>query len=177
LTAAPSYGVAGTRQADVIRWTLRDTSGVSSGKRGFIVVSSSQPVTEQAPLFNNSSLDREVPDAPLAATSFTPLILRFEPFAVGAQTTASRIAISNPGSTGARVELTAFNAGGTQATATPLVVQLAPGGQFFTDDIVSTSGLSSIFVGWMSISSDAPVAIYNHRRTGDLGAVVPVHTR
>jgi hypothetical protein len=29
----------------------------------------------------------------------------------------------------------------------------------------------------MSISADAPVATYNHRRTADAGAVVPVHIK
>jgi hypothetical protein len=135
-------------------------------------------VTAQATLINNTTFDPEVPDAPVATlNSFTPLILRFEPFAIGAQTTASRVAISNPGSSMARVEITAFNAGGTPTSATPFVVQVAPGGQFFTDDIVTAAGLSSIFVGWMSISADAPVALYNQSRTADTGAAMPVHVK
>jgi hypothetical protein len=38
-------------------------------------------------------------------------------------------------------------------------------------------GLPPIFLGWVSAQSSGPVLVYNHRRSGNLGATVPVHAR
>jgi hypothetical protein len=87
----------------------------------------------------------------------------------------SRFALSNPSTLPATVRLVAFNATGSAASDHPLVVTLAPHGQFFSDNLAATMGLPPIFLGWVAVQSDTPVGVYNHRRTGTVGAVVPVH--
>jgi hypothetical protein len=82
---------------------------------------------------------------------------------------------ANPSSLPATVQLVAFNATGSPATSHPLVVTLAPHGQFFTANLAAAMGLPAVFLGWVAIQSDVPVGVYNHRRTGTVGSVVPLH--
>jgi hypothetical protein len=70
-----------------------------------------------------------------------------------------------------------FDETGIEATKAPIMIRVAPGGQYFTQDIVQSLGLPSTFLGWLSISSDNPVSIYNHRLMGDTGAIVPFRPR
>jgi hypothetical protein len=91
--------------------------------------------------------------------------------------TVSRFALSNPGPTPATVELVALNASGAPASAQPFVVSLAPNGQYFTEDLGGDLGLPPVFFGWLTVQSDVPVLVYNHRRTGDAGDVVPFHAQ
>ena len=71
------------------------------------------------------------------------------------------------------MQLAAVNASGGAATA-PFVVTLAPNGQFFTEDLVGAMGLPPIFFGWLTVESNAPILVYNQRRSGDSGDSVPV---
>jgi hypothetical protein len=157
---------------------LRDQSGVPSGKRGFIVITSPQVVTAQAEIIQRNSFDPGMTDTTTAMmNSLTPLVLRVEPFGQGASDdrgglASSRIAISNPGAAAANVQLVVFNSSGTPAGR--LTVRVVGGGEFFTEDIVGAVGLPPIFQGSMTITSDAPVLVYNQRSSGETGAVVPV---
>jgi N-acetylneuraminic acid mutarotase len=181
---------------DVVRWVLRDTTTAPDGKRGFLVVTTPQTVTAQAKIVDRATLDPAVAQNETSLTSaFSPLLVRVAPlpFAVTGTaatsaaasatlaataattgTTLSRFALSNPGSAPATVELAAVNATGG-APAAPFVVTLAPNGQLFTEDLVAATGLPPLFLGWLTIRSDQPVLIYNQRRSGDTGDVVPVH--
>jgi hypothetical protein len=38
-------------------------------------------------------------------------------------------------------------------------------------------GLPSVFLGSLDVRSDVPVLIYNHRRSGDTGDVIPVYAQ
>jgi len=99
--------------------------------------------------------------------AFTPMIM-----------SNSRIAIANAGARSANVQLLAFDADGTPVLATPVRIRVAPGGQAFTEDIVTRLGLPSTFFGSMKIGSDAPVLVFNQQRTdGGTDAIVPVYPR
>ena len=179
--------------ADVIRWVLRSTGTTPSGKRGFIVVETPQAVTAQGRLITKANGDPAVPDQMTGlATAFSPILLQVSSFstlspesAVGTpvalaggaaapSSPVSRFAVSNPGSDTAIVEIGALNASGS-AAAPPLVVTLAPHQQFFTESLAGNIGLPPIFLGSVTLRSSAPVLIYNHRRTGAVGAAVPTH--
>ena len=73
----------------------------------------------------------------------------------------------------ATVQITAFNSNGSVAGT--LTVNLAPDGQYFTENLGAAIGVPAAFVGWLTIQSSAPVLVYNHRITGDGGSTVPVH--
>lgn len=162
--SGPSSGTASSRDIpvpingatsipDVVRWVLGETTATTSGKRGFLVVTTPQAVTAQAKIVDTVTLDPAVPETETSLTSaFSPLLVRVEPLpfaavaamarspmalaAVGATgTTLSRFALSNPGASPATVELAAVNASGGAPTQ-PFVMTLAPNGQFFTDDAV-----------------------------------------
>jgi len=182
----PSGGSAGTSTSrdvlvrtnsatitdDVIRWVLRDASGVPSGKRGFLVITSPQLVTALATTTHNGSLDPSITDtATLLTASFTPAVVSFAPDG------SSRVAISNSGTTPATVELRPFNRDGTPARAEPFVVEVVAGGQFFTDDIVAAMGLPSEFFGWLVVNANAPVAVSHQRKAGNTGMVMPIYRR
>ncbi len=179
--------------ADVIRWALGSSSTAPSGKRGFIVVETPQAVTAQGRLIAKANGDPAVPDQLTAlASAFSPILLQVSPFsalsadsalsgpasaAAGkatSTTTGSRFAVSNPGDAAAIVEIGALNASGS-AAAPPLVVNLAPHQQFFSENLAANIGLPPIFLGSVTVRSSAPVLIYNHRRSGAVGATVPVH--
>ena len=49
--------------------------------------------------------------------------------------------------------------------------------QYLTENLGAAMGLPPIFLGWISAQSSGPVAIYNHRRSGNVGATVPVHAK
>jgi hypothetical protein len=177
---------SGAPIADIVRWALRSTSTAPSGKRGFIVVTTSQgAVTAQARITDKASGDPTVPESSTAISSgFSPVLVRVDPFAfapVGAAagtptTSQSRFSLSNPGPTGstmATVTLTASNATGSPAAT--LVVTVAAHGQFFSDDLARDMGLPPVFLGSVTVASDVPVLVYNHRMTGDGGSAVPVH--
>jgi hypothetical protein len=176
---------------DVVAWVL-DTTTTPTGKHGFVVVTTPQAVTAQAKVVDNVTLDPATPGLESAVTSaFSPLLIRVEPIsfvqlggsspvtaaAAGTTTTAlSRLAVSNPGTTTATVELSAINATGGAPTA-PFVVTLPPNAQFFTEDLVSAMGLPPLFLGSLTVRSDVPVLVYNHRRSGDTGDVIPVYAQ
>lgn len=165
--------------ADIVRWAQRDASTTPSGKRGFLVVTSPQGVTAQARIVDKANFDLAVPESSNAMTTgFSSVLVRVEPLPFArteatVSTSASRFAVSNPGTTPTTVQLVAFNATGGSAT-TPLVVTLAPGGQFFSDNLARDMGLPAVFLGSLAVSSDSPVVVYNHRRTGQSGSAVPV---
>jgi hypothetical protein len=172
----------GTPIADIVRWVQRSGGTTPSGKHGFIVVTSPQGVTAQAKILDNVSLDPAVPESDTTVTNaFSPLLVRIDPFAFapvnGAApvTSETRFALSNPGAATATVELVPYNASGSPATSQPFVVTLAPNGQFFSDDLVTDMGLAPVFFGWVTIQSNQPVTVYNHRRSGQGGTTVPVH--
>ncbi len=187
---------ADTSIPDVVRWVLRETTTTPSGKHGFLVVTTPQGVTAQAKLVDNVTADPATPGLESAVTSaFSPFLIRVEPItlqlaassaatfsavtlAAGATTTTalSRFGVSNPGATTATVELAAINATGGTPTQ-PFVVTLPPNAQFFTEDLVSAMGLPPIFLGSLSVRSDVPVLVYNHRRSGDTGDVIPVYAQ
>jgi N-acetylneuraminic acid mutarotase len=176
--------------ASIVRWARRDASTTPSGRHGFIVVTSPQAVTAQARIVDSANQDPATPDSNASVTSgFSPLLIRVDqtsfavtPFAqadldaaaaAAATTSQTRFALSNPGSTTAAVQLTAFNATGSPAGS--LTVNLAPDGQFFSENLAQAMGLPPVFLGWVQVQSSAPVLVYNHRRTNGAGATVPVH--
>jgi hypothetical protein len=168
--------------ADIVRWVRRDTSTTRSGKHGFLVVTTPQGVTAQARIVDNANLDPAIPDSGGVTNGSSPMLVRVEPLpfapigeAGTTPTSQSRFALSNPGATAATVRLLAFNATGAAATSHPFIVTLAPHGQFFSDNVAATMGLPSVFLGWVEVQSSAPVGVYNHRRTGTVGATVPLH--
>jgi hypothetical protein len=73
------------------------------------------------------------------------------------------------------VALTAFNA--TGSVAGTLTVPLAPNGQYATENLASAMDLPPVFLGWISLQASSTVLVYNHRRIGTAGAIVPVHAR
>jgi hypothetical protein len=179
--ADPSGVIAGTRSSrdipvevnsatmiqDVIRWALGTGGPDPLGKRGFLLISSPQAITVQVSMQDTTSGDPAISDEVVAASnSFTPMIAK-----------SSRVAIANPGTTPANLDLMPFNANGTPALFFPLRIRVVAGGQSFTDDIVMRLGLSPTFVGSMTITSDVPVLVFNQARTGNTGAVVPVYPR
>jgi hypothetical protein len=172
---------SGAPIADIVRWVRHDTSIAPSGKRGFLVVTTPQSVTAQARIIDKVNLDPGVPDSGTIGTGFSPFLVRVEPLpfanidAASNPTSQSRFALSNPGTAPATVRLLAFSTTGGPASTHSLVVTLAPGGQLFTDNLVAAMGLPSVFLGWVAIQSSAPVGVYNHRRTGASGSIVPVH--
>jgi hypothetical protein len=167
--------------ADIVRWVRRDASGVRSGKHGFLIVTTPQSVTAHARIVDNSNLDPAIPDNATIASGFSPLVLRVDPLPfspVGAATTPtsrSRFALSNPGSVPATVHLASFASTGGPPTSHTLDVTIAPHGQYFTDNLGAAMGVPAAFIGWVSLQSTAPVSVYNHRRTGSVGTVVPIH--
>jgi hypothetical protein len=175
---------SGAPIADIVRWALRDTGTAPSGKRGFLVVTTPQAVTAQARLVNRVSLDPSVADSNTSVVNgFSPLLVRVDPFspirpdaiaAAAAGTSSSRFAVSNSGTGSATVTITAVNATGS-AAGLPLVLTLAPSGQFFSDNLARDMGLPPIFLGWVTIQSTSSVVIYNHRVAADGGATVPIH--
>jgi hypothetical protein len=175
---------SGAPIADIVRWALRDTGTAASGKRGFLVVTTPQAVTAQARLVNRFSLDPSVVDSNTSLVNgFSPLLVRVDPFspirpdaiaAAAAGTSSSRFAVSNPGAGSATVTLTAVNATGS-AAGLPLVLTLAPSGQFFSDNLARDMGLPPVFLGWVTIQSTSSVVVYNHRVSADGGATIPVH--
>jgi hypothetical protein len=175
---------SGAPIADIVRWALHDTGTAPSGKRGFIVVTTPQAVTAQARLVNRVSLDPStVAGGGTLVNGFSPLLVRVDAFspirpdaiaAAAAGTSASRFAVSNPGSGPATVTLTAINATGSTA-GPPFVVTLAPSGQFFSDNLARDMGLPPVFLGSVTIQSTGAVMVYNHRTAADGGATVPVH--
>jgi len=176
---------SGSPISDIVRWALRSTSTTPSGKRGFIVVTTSQgAVTAQARLVNMASGDPAVPESNAAISSgFSPVLVRVDPFAFSKveaaastpTTSQSRFSLSNPGPTAANVQLVANNATGSPATSVPFVVTVPPNGQFFSDNLALDMGLPPVFLGSVTIQSDVPVLVYNHRQIGDGGSTVPVH--
>jgi hypothetical protein len=188
---------AATSIPDIVRWVLRETTTTPTGKRGFLIVTTPQGVTAQARIVDKVTNDPSTPaNETQLASAFSPLLVRVEPLPLaglasteasplalaslaatassGSSTTFSRFAISNPGSSPATVELAAVNATGG-APVQPLVVTVAPNGQFFTEDAAGAMGLPPVFLGWISVRSDVPVLVYNQRRSGDAGDAVPVH--
>src|SRR5205823_4671947 len=72
---------SGAPIADIVRWALRDGSGVVSGKRGFLVVQTPQAVTAQARLIDKVSGDPAVIGQQNGLVSaFSPMVLRIESF-------------------------------------------------------------------------------------------------
>jgi hypothetical protein len=167
--------------ADIVRWVRHDPATAHSGKRGFLVVTTPQSVTAHARIIDNNNQDPAIPDSNAVTGAFSPLLVRVEPlpFALGGAATSpnsqSRFALSNPGAAPAAVRLLAYSATGGPASSHTLDLTLAPHGQFFSDNVAATMGLPAAFIGWVSIQSSAPVSVYNHRRTGDVGTTVPVH--
>ena len=176
---------SGAPIADIVRWALRSNGTTPSGKHGFVLVTSPQAVTAQAKIVDPVSLDPAVPESDVTVSDgFTPVLVRVDPFAFAVNSAAaapatsqSRVALSNPGTTTATVQLTAFNATGAPALSEPFEVTLAPNGQFFSENLAADMGLPPLFLGWVRIHSTAPVLLYNHRRSGQGGAAVPVHGR
>lgn len=175
----------GTPISDVVRWALSSTSQTPTGKRGFVVVTTPQAVTAQARIVDTVSSDPAVPDSESTISNgISPLLVRFDPFAFSGKndvpsplavaTEHSRFAVGNPGTTSATVTLTAFDASGATALAAPLVVTVAPNGQYSTEDLANDIGLPAEFLGSVGVRSTAPVLVYNHRRMGQGGSTVPV---
>ena len=167
--------------ANIVRWVRRDAATTPSGRHGFLVVTSPQPVTAQARIVDRASLDPAIPDSGAVTDGFSPLLVRVEPLtfsaagAAASATTQSRFALSNPGTLPATVQVLAYNATGSAASSQPFRVTLAGHGQFYTDNLAATMGLPLVFVGWVTIESDVPIGVYNQRRTGDAGSAVPLH--
>ncbi len=159
---------------NVIRWALRSDSTEPLGKRGFLEITSPQIITALASIVNNTSFDPAITDTEVTrGSSFTPIIVKLE-----APAGSSRVAIANPGSTAANVDLMPFNPAGTPALDAPVRIPVVGGAQFFTDDIVGFLGLPPIFLGSMTINANVPVLIFNQERTeSNTGFVVPVHSR
>ncbi|HEX7836866.1 MAG TPA: hypothetical protein VF469_05350, partial [Kofleriaceae bacterium] len=118
-----------------------------------------------------SPLLLRVDQASFAQTSFAQADLAAA--AAPANTSQSRFALANPGATTATVQLIAFNATGSQAGS--LTVNVAPDGQFFTENLAAAMGLPPVFLGWVQVQSTSPVVVYNHRRTDGAGSTVPAH--
>ena len=179
----PVASNSGAPTVDVVRWATHDTSSTPSGKHGFVVVTSPQGVTAQARMVDRGSADVTVPEGGAISSGFSPLLIRIEPFSsvpspnapAAGSTTVTRFALSNPGSAPITVSLTAFNANGSAGGS--LSVTVAAHGQFLTENLGAAMGLPPIFLGWVSAQSSGPVLVYNHRRSGNLGATVPVHAR
>ena len=167
-----------TSIANIIRWALGSDSGDPTGKRGFLVISSPQTITALATIVNAANSDPASIDAAAGIVKgFSPLIIRVEPLDP-APTVSSRVAIANPGTAAANVDLLPFNPNGTPALAAPVRVKVAGGGQLFTADIVGLLGLPPTFAGSLAVSSDAPVVVFNQELGADNnGAVIPVHSR
>jgi hypothetical protein len=175
---------------------VAETTTTPSGKHGFLVMTTPQAVTAQAKIVDSVTLDPATPPLDASVTSaFSPFLVRVEPIsfvrsagatgatadlalasaAGGGTTTAlSRFALSNPGSTTATVELSAVNASGGSPTE-PVVITLPANAQFFTEDLVTAMGLPPLFLGSLIVQSDMPVLVYNQRRSGDTGDVIPVY--
>jgi hypothetical protein len=184
---------------DIVRWVLRSTSALPTGQRGFLTIESPQGVTAHGRLIDRANNDPAVTDQLTALDStFSPLVIRIEPFtgllakaasatlgeggvgsgltstAASTAATVSRFAVSNPNDQPALVEITALNASGS-AAGPPYVVTIPAKHQYFTENLLADMGLPVVFLGSVNVRSDSPVLVYNHRRTGDLGATVPVH--
>jgi len=175
--------------ADIVRWAQRSTATTPSGKHGFAVVTTPQSVTAQARIVDKANTDPATPDSNASVINgFSPLLLRIDQTsfaqtsfaqapvaapATPASTSQTRFALGNPGATTATVQLIAFNASGSQAGT--LTVNVAPNGQFFTENLAQAMGLPPVFLGWVQVQSTSPVVVYNHRRTNGAGATVPVH--
>jgi hypothetical protein len=171
---------SGSPIADIVRWTQFSTATTPSGQHGFLVVTTPQGVTAQAKLIDKSSTDPATVDGGAVSGGFSPLLLRIDqlPFsklagAASTPATASRVALSNPGSAPITVNLTAFNA--TGSVAGTFSVTVAANGQYFTENLGAAMGLPPVFFGWVQIQASGTVLVYNHRRTGTAGATVPVH--
>ncbi len=164
---------------NVIRWVIRGDPETPAFRRGFLAITSPQPISGVASITNNLSRDPAMTDAARSLTSsFTPLILRLESLSpTQSGITSSRLVISNPGAATANVQLTPIQANGTPALPMPFAVRVVGRGQFYTDDIVADMGLGPLFFGWMTVTSDAPVVVYSQRKNGDGGATVPVYPR
>ena len=76
----------------------------------------------------------------------------------------------------ATVELAAISSTGGTPTA-PFVLKLPPNAQFFAEDLVSAMGLPPLFLGSLTVRSDVPVLVYNHRRSGETGDAIPVYAQ
>jgi N-acetylneuraminic acid mutarotase len=180
--------------ADIVRWTQFSTATTPAGQHGFLVVTTPQGVTAQGRLVDRSSTDPATVDGGALSGGFSPLLIRVDqlPFfqvnpavasaqptelaaaaAAATPTTASRVALANPGTAPITVNLTAFNA--TGSVAGTLSVTVAPDGQFFTENLGAAMGLPPVFFGWVQIQASGRVLVYNHRRTGTAGATIPVH--
>jgi hypothetical protein len=173
---------SGTPIADIVRWTQFSTAPTPSGQHGFVVVTAPQGVIAGGRLVNGSGGDVGYPNPDDGEVSGPwPLIIRFTPqtFAqvgMGAAATPSsesRVALSNPGTAPVTVNLTAFNA--TGSVAGTFSVTLAPDGQYLTEDLGAAMDLPPVFLGWVQMQSSGPVLVYNHRRSGNTGAIVPIH--
>jgi hypothetical protein len=176
-----------TSLANVVRWALRQSGTAPLGKRGFVVATTPQTVTARARIVDNETLDPAEIASGTLLSAFSPTLVRVEPpgdfiikappvDALGAPLGNSRFAVANPGASPAVVELAPVNASGG-AALTPLLVTVAPGGQFFTENLAQTMGLPPVFYGWVSVRASAPVSIYNHRRAGNTGTTVPIRAR
>jgi len=165
-----------TAIANVIRWALRSHSADPTGRRGFLLISSGQPVTAQASLVNNVSGDPAWLDATTAAAkSFTLLGAATLDLSISV---SSRLVISVPAGPTANVKLMAFNPDGTPALFDPVTVQVVGGGQFFTDDLAGFLGLPSGFLGSLTLNSNVPVLGLNLERIGSAGGfAAPIHPR
>jgi hypothetical protein len=182
---------SGAPIADIVRWAQFSTATTPSGQHGFLVVTTPQGVTAQGRLVDKSSTDPARVDGGSLTGGFSPLLIHVGqlPFftanpdmsnvelgidaAAATPTTASRVALSNPGGAPISVNLTAFNA--TGSVAGTLSVTVAPDGQYVTEDLASAMGLPPVFLGWVQIQASGTVLVYNHRRTGTAGGIVPVH--
>jgi hypothetical protein len=180
--------------ADIVRWTQFSTATTPSGQHGFLVVTTPQGVTAQARLVDKSSTDPATVEDGAITAGFSPLLIHVGqlPFfsaepamggnpepslvmaaAAATPTTASRVALSNPGSGPITVTMTAFNATGSVAGTFSRTV--APDGQYVTEDLAVAMGLPPVFLGWVQIQATGTVLVHNHRRTGTMGGIVPVH--
>ncbi len=183
---------SGAPIADIVRWTQFSTATTPSGQHGFLVVTTPQEVTAQGRLVDKSSTDPARVDGSALTGGFSPLLihvgqlpfftanpdmanveLSIDAAAAATPTTASRVALSNPGSAPITVNLTAFNA--TGSVAGTISVTVAGDGQYVTEDLASAMGLPPVFLGWVQIQASGTVLVYNHRRTGTAGGTVPVH--
>ncbi len=139
---------------------------------------SPQTITALATIVNTASSDSASLDAAAGIVKgFSPLVIRVEPLDP-TPSVRSRVAIGNPGTATANVDLLPFNANGTPALAAPVRVQVAGGGQLLTEDIVGLLGLPPTFAGSLTVSSNAPVVVFNQELAADnTGAVIPVRSR
>jgi hypothetical protein len=185
---------SGAPVADIVRWTQFSTATTPSGQHGFLVVTTPQGVTAQGRLVDKSSTDPSTVDGGALTGGFSPLLIHvgqlpffsanpdqqdveisIDPDAAAAATptTSSRVALSNPGTAPVTVSLTAFNA--TGSVAGTFSVNLAPNGQYFTEDLAVAMSLPPVFFGWVQIQASGPVLVFNRRQTGTAGGMVPVH--